>query len=204
MFEPCWTFLLILFGMFWEVARRWLAISVRFLGSPIVDDGCACIIFLIFLSYFVIFHEDVFGLWLFTWKNQSTLILAIHPPFRHLSTSLDKCFLQLGEIGIKNLRLLVGSHPELKVWECRNWLAALDLELGRYAAAWTQYAITALTKACAKILIYPYLPTWQIFTDPIQTYSDHSGKDCLVNVYLATMVFGAEPAWLKILKHKIA
>jgi hypothetical protein len=56
----------------------------------------------------------------------------------------------LGEIGIKNLRLLVGSHPELKVWECRNWLAALDLELGRYAAAWT-YAIIALTKACAKI-----------------------------------------------------
>jgi hypothetical protein len=56
----------------------------------------------------------------------------------------------LGEVGIKNLRLLVGSHPELIVWECRNWLAALDLELGRYAAAWT-YAIIALTKACAKI-----------------------------------------------------
>lgn len=52
--------------------------------------------------------------------------------------------------------LLVGSHPELKVWECRNWLAALDLELGRYA-------------------------------------------DCLVNVYLATMVFlfpGGYTQWI--------
>eukprot|EP00437_Effrenium_voratum_P043935 CAMPEP_0181464960 /NCGR_PEP_ID=MMETSP1110-20121109/35704_1 /TAXON_ID=174948 /ORGANISM="Symbiodinium sp., Strain CCMP421" /LENGTH=948 /DNA_ID=CAMNT_0023589715 /DNA_START=43 /DNA_END=2885 /DNA_ORIENTATION=- len=42
--------------------------------------------------------------------------------------------------------LLIRSHPELKVWECRNWLAAIDLELGRYA-------------------------------------------DCLVNVYLAVLVF---------------
>lgn len=95
-----------------------------------------------------------------------------------LSTSLDKCFLQLGEIGIKNLRLLVGSHPELKVWECRNWLAALDLELGRYAAAWTLRmpcnAITALTKACAtvrlsKILIYPLDRSLQIPFRHIQT-----------------------------------
>lgn len=45
----------------------------------------------------------------------------------------------------KPARLLIGSHPELKVWECRSWLASIDLELGRYA-------------------------------------------DCLVNVYLATMV----------------
>lgn len=42
--------------------------------------------------------------------------------------------------------LFIGSHPELRVWECRSWLAAIELELGRYA-------------------------------------------DCLVNVYLATMVF---------------
>ncbi|CAE7614453.1 DIMT1 [Symbiodinium natans] len=42
--------------------------------------------------------------------------------------------------------LLVRSHPELKSWESRGWLAALDLELGRYA-------------------------------------------DCLVNVFLAVLVF---------------
>lgn len=56
----------------------------------------------------------------------------------------------------RTFMLLVGSHPELKVWECRNWLAALDLELGRYA-------------------------------------------DCLVNVYLATMVFlfpGGYTQWI--------
>lgn len=56
----------------------------------------------------------------------------------------------------RSFMLLVGSHPELKVWECRNWLAALDLELGRYA-------------------------------------------DCLVNVYLATMVFlfpGGYTQWI--------
>lgn len=52
--------------------------------------------------------------------------------------------------------LLIGSHPELKVWECRSWLASIDLELGRYA-------------------------------------------DCLVNVYLATMVFlfpGGYTQWI--------
>ena len=55
--------------------------------------------------------------------------------------------------------------------------------------AQTQYAAVLSLDLCGLRSTRPLYRSVQIHSD-----MDHSGKDCLVNVYLATMVFGAEPA----------
>ena len=71
-------------------------------------------------------------------------------------------------------RLLIRSHPELKLRESRGWLAAIPLDLGRYAAAGQKAILGESGKAPQQL---------------IACYHDLVFKDCLVNVFLAVLVW---------------